>query len=206
VPLPENMGCTSAVKLRFTPGTAVHLNVHQFIADKDNQEPFSRSGQLQFMKIASTVVALAVLASCLVSACAATATSSFAVTVTVVNSCRASASAMTFGSYADAVANATSSVSVTCSSATPYNVGLSARLANGATVPAQVTTGSSPAVLGYALLPGSAHTVNSNKTETTDPLAATSNGFSQPLPVHGRNGWAQYVVPGSDMLIVTVTY
>src|SRR5580693_10083375 len=71
----------------------------------------------------------------------ATATNTFAVTATVVATCQVSATALGFGNYTGVVHPASSTVSVTCTDTTPYNVGLSAGLATGATVTARSMTG-----------------------------------------------------------------
>ena len=63
-----------------------------------------------------------------------TATGSFSVTATVAPSCSITANTLNFGSYTGAIANSTSTISVTCANGSPYNVGLDAGTAPGATV------------------------------------------------------------------------
>jgi len=163
------------------------------------------------MKSASTALVLAVLSSSLVPARAATRTASFAVTATVQNTCLASANNMMPRSYAGAWTNTASPVSVTCNSPAPYNVSINVKSASGSALPGQIPPtqilpGASPAVLSYALLPGSAPAVKSIQTADANPVPANSSGSPQAFAARGQSGWAQYLVPGSDTLIVTVTY
>jgi spore coat protein U-like protein len=101
------------------------------------------------MKFALSAVVLVSMVSGLASrpALAATATTTFGVNATVQATCLVSATAMAFGTYTGAVATSTSAVSVTCTNTTPYNVGLSAGLATGATVTTRSMTGPAAALL-----------------------------------------------------------
>jgi spore coat protein U-like protein len=162
------------------------------------------------MKSALSVFALGFLALGLAprAAVAATASASFAVTATVQAGCQVSANAMTFGTYTGVVANAASTVSVTCSNSTPYNVGLSAGMASGATVAARMMTGPGTALLGYALSSNPRGIVNWGQTVGTDTVAGCGNGSAQALSVHGQIPAGQYVAAGAyaDTITVTVTY
>ena len=114
---------------------------------------------------------------------------------------------MAFGTYNGAVANSTSTVSVTCTNTTPYNVGLNAGTATGATVTTrQMTNGS--AVLSYSLTSDSGHSVNWGNTVGTNTVAGTGNGSAQSLTVYGQVAAGQYVTPGAyaDTITATVTY
>ncbi len=139
---------------------------------------------------------------------AATATSSFAVSATVASTCLVSATSLGFGSYSGLVAPATSTVSVTCTNTTPYNVGLSAGLGTGATVTARKMTGPASALLSYGLFQDAGHTLGWGVTAGTDTVAGTGNGATQPITVYGQIPTAQYVAPGvyADTITVTVTY
>lgn len=162
------------------------------------------------MKVATCLFALGILASGPTStpAKAATLTTSFGVSVTVQASCLVTASSMTFGTYSGAAVNATSTVSVTCTNSTPYNVGLSAGMATGSIVDTRKMTGPGSATLGYALASNSQGTVNWGQTVGTDTVAGTGNGSTQALTVRGQIPAGQYVAPGSysDSVTVTVTY
>ena len=141
-------------------------------------------------------------------AVAATVTTTFGVTATVQATCLVSATAMAFGTYTGVVANSTSTVSVTCTNTTPYNVGLSAGLATGATVIARKMTGPASALLGYALFSDAARTVNWGQTVGTDTVTGTGNGSAQAITVYGQTAATQFVAPGAytDTITATVTY
>ena len=166
-----------------------------------------RRSALEFALLASRVGFLA-LGLFALPADAVTATSSFAVSVTVASTCLVSATSMGFGTYTGQVAPASSTVSITCTNSTPYNVGLSAGLGTGATVTARKMTGPASALLAYELFQDAGHSVGWGVTAGTDTVAGTGNGASQPITVYGQIPTAQYVAPGAyaDTITVTVTY
>ncbi len=139
---------------------------------------------------------------------AATQTTTFQVTATVAATCLISATDLAFGSYTGALAAATSTISVTCTNTTPYNVGLSAGTATGATVTTRKMTGPAAALLNYALYRDSGHTQNWGTTIGTDTVTGTGNGSAQALTVYGQVAAGQYVTPGSyvDTITATITY
>lgn len=141
------------------------------------------------------------------SAIAATATTTFGVTATVQATCLISATTMAFGTYTGVVANSTSTVSVTCTNTTPYNVGLDAGLATGATVTTRKMAGTGGALLNYALYSDSARTLNWGNSSGSW-VAGTGNGSAQTLTVYGQVAAAQYLAPGSysDTITATVNY
>lgn len=81
----------------------------------------------------------------------ATASASFGVTTIVQASCQASPTRATFRTYAAALANATSSVSVTCTNPTPYDVTLGTDSTVAAVIAAFKLIGSGSAVSSLAL-------------------------------------------------------
>lgn len=138
----------------------------------------------------------------------ATATTTFSVTSTVLSACTISANALKFGTYSGVLINSTSSVSVTCTKTTTYNVGLSAGLATGATVTNRSMTGPSSALLGYKLFSNAGYTTNWGNTVGTDTLAGTGNGAQQSLTVYGQIPSGQFPRPGNyaDTITATITY
>jgi spore coat protein U-like protein len=64
-------------------------------------------------------------------ASASTATTTFSVSATVQSTCMISASNLAFGNYSGSLINMTTTLSVTCSNSTTYNVGLNAGTASG---------------------------------------------------------------------------
>jgi spore coat protein U-like protein len=162
------------------------------------------------VKSALPAITLGILALGLtpIAAIAATATTTFSVTATVQATCLVSATPMAFGTYTGAGATSTSAVSVTCTNTTPYNVGLSAGSATGATVTTRSMTGPGAALLGYALFSDAARTVNWGQTIGTDTVTGTGNGLAQAITVYGQAAGSQYVAPGAytDTITATVTY
>jgi spore coat protein U-like protein len=103
---------------------------------------------------------------------------------------------------------ATTTVQVTCTNTTPYNVGLNPGTAIGATVTTRKMTGPASATLNYALTQDSGHVTNWGQTVGTDTVAGTGNGSAQTLTVYGILAAGQYPAPGaySDTITATVTY
>lgn len=157
--------------------------------------------------VAATLGSVALLVSA-TAAVAATASTTFAVSATIQATCTISATPLAFGTYTGVVANSTSSLSVTCTNTTPYNVGLNAGTAKGATVTTRQMTGPNSALLNYALFSDTARTLNWGNTVGTDTVAGTGNGSVQAVTVYGTIPAGQYLAPGnySDTIVATVNY
>jgi spore coat protein U-like protein len=142
------------------------------------------------------------------SADAATATTTFAVTATVAATCIIAAAPLPFGTYSGVVDAVSSTVTVTCTNTTPYNVGLSAGLAPLATVTTRGMVGPGAAVLGYGLFTNAGHTTNWGQTVLTDTVAGIGNGAAQPITVFGQIPASEFVAPGAyaDTITATVTF
>ncbi len=139
---------------------------------------------------------------------AATATSNFTVSATVQATCLISAGNLSFGTYTGSQVDASSTISVTCTNTTPYDVGLSAGTTTGATTSTRKMAGTGGATLNYALYTDSGHLSNWGNIVDTDAVEGTGNGSAQSLTVYGRLPAAQYVTPGaySDTITATITY
>ena len=139
---------------------------------------------------------------------ATTATATFLVTATVASTCTISTTPLAFGSYTGALSQVNTTVTVTCTNTTPYNVGLNAGLAAGATVTNRSMTGPASALLSYQLFRDAGHTLNWGTTIGTDTVAVTGNGAAQVQTVYGQIPAAQFVAPGAytDTITATVTY
>jgi spore coat protein U-like protein len=138
---------------------------------------------------------------------ASTVQTTFTVTATVQATCTISAGNLAFGTYTGVVANSTSTITVTCTNTSPYNVGLNPGATTGATVTTrQMLNGA--ATLNYALFQDNGHTKNWGQTVGTDTVAGTGNGAAQTLTVYGQVAAGQYPTPGSysDTITATVTY
>jgi spore coat protein U-like protein len=135
-------------------------------------------------------------------------TTSLTVTVVVQATCTIAANPLGFGTYSGSLINSTSILSVTCTNTTPYNVGLSAGTATGATVTNRSMTGPAAALLGYKLFSDSGRTTNWGDTVGTDTLAETGSGSAHSLTVYGQIPAGEYVPPGSyaDTITATVIY
>jgi spore coat protein U-like protein len=138
-------------------------------------------------------------------------TSQFAFTVSaaLVAGCNVGATTLNFGStgsLASAI-NAASTVTATCTSTTPYNIGLNAGTATGATVTTRKMT-SGGATINYSLYSDSARTTNWGNTVGTDTVSGTGSGLGQGYTVYGRVPSQTTPAPAtySDTIVSTVTY
>jgi spore coat protein U-like protein len=106
------------------------------------------------------------------------------------------------------VVNSTTTISVTCTNTTSYNVGLNAGTASGATVANRSMTGPAAALLGYKLFRDSGRTTNWGNTVGTDTLPGTGSGVNQTLTVYGQIPAREFPRVGSytDTIIATITY
>lgn len=166
------------------------------------------------MKLSMLAIA-GVIAVASFGATAATATNTFQVQTNVQASCTVAAAPLTFANV-DPIANQTTAtdgsttISVTCSNTTPYNIGLSAGNGSGATVSGRkMTIGASSDTLDYALFTDSNRSQNWGETVDVDTVADIGSGQSQPFTVYGRipsgQGTAK-VGAYTDTITVSVSY
>ncbi|WP_459252347.1 Csu type fimbrial protein [Paraburkholderia xenovorans] len=121
-----------------------------------------------------------------------TATNTFTVTLTLTANCSISANPLNFGSngvLATAV-NQQTTVAVTCTNTTPYNVGLDAGSVSGSTVTnrlmAGTATGNTSTTVGFNLYQDAGHTVTWGNTQGTNTVSGTGTGSSQSIVVYGQ--------------------
>lgn len=140
---------------------------------------------------------------------AATVTDSMPVTITIENACEISTSPTTldFGTQGVLSANvdSTSTLSVTCTTAAPYNIGFNGG-ASGNVNARTMTDGTD--FVGYQLYLEAARTTVWGDTVGTDTVASTGTGSVQQFTVYGRVP-AQATPPAgtyNDTVTVTVTY
>jgi spore coat protein U-like protein len=142
---------------------------------------------------------------------AATSTTTFPVSATVLSACSVTANPLAFGSYNPTAAtnlDATTTLSVLCTIGTSFQVGLNQGAGTGATVTSRLMTGGSN-TLGYALYQDTARTTNWGNTPGTDtPAAVTAPATATSLTVYGRVPSGQNVpaTTYNDTITVTVTY
>lgn len=145
-------------------------------------------------------------------ALAATETTTFGVSATVADSCNVTATALGFGSYDPIGAtdlDATTTIDVTCSNGTAYDVGLNAGTTTGATVTTRQMQHSTSGTLNYSLFSDSARSANWGDAGGTDVVADTGTGAAKTHTVYGRIPSGQSTSPTgsySDTITVTVTY
>jgi spore coat protein U-like protein len=120
-----------------------------------------------------------------------------------------SASALNFGTQGVLAANVdqTSTIQLTCTNTTPYNIGLNAGTGTGATVATRKLT-SGANTINYTLYSNSGRTTVWGNTVGTDTVAATGNGAAQNYTVYGRIPPQTTPAPGNyaDTITITVTY
>ncbi len=157
------------------------------------------------------LVSVAVVLATPAAGIAATATTTFQVTATVLSVCTVSATNLAFGNY-DASSgtpnDASSTVTTTCSNTTAYTVALNAGTGSGATVALRKMTNGAN-TLNYSMYTTAGRTtVWGDGTLSTVTQAGTGNGSGQALTVFGRIPTSQYVTAGSytDTVTATVTY
>ena len=152
------------------------------------------------------IVALA-LSSAAAIAGAATNTATFVVSATVQATCLITADNLDFAAYTGAIAQATATITITCSDSIPYNLGLNAGSASGATVEARAMT-SGGDTIAYALFRDPAYTENWGDTPGVDTAEATGTGSPTISTVYGQIAAGQYVAPSAytDTVTATVTY
>ena len=144
------------------------------------------------------------------SAFASTTTSTFQSQITIAASCTIlSTTTLDFGSNGVLTANVdqTNTIQVQCTNTTPFNIGLNAGTASGATVTTRKMTNGANTV-NYSLYSDPGRSVNWGNTVGTDTVASTGNGASQSFTVYGRVPAQTTPAPATytDTVTVTVTY
>lgn len=140
---------------------------------------------------------------------AVSAPASMVVTATVVNACIVVAAPLVFGNYdptSTSDTDGTSTVGVTCTTGTPYNVRIGP--GGGSTVTARRMSFGSD-TLPYALYLDSGHALNWGQTDTVDTKAGSSLGVLQNFTVYGRipkNAASSPAGAYTDTVTVTVSY
>ena len=141
---------------------------------------------------------------------AATTTTTFPVTATVLQTCLVAALPLAFGNYDPAAGtdlDAATTLTATCTIGTAYNVGLSAGLGSGATVASRKMTNGAN-TLNYTLYQEALRTTVWGNTPPTDTVNATAGALPTVHNVYGRVFSGQNVpaLLYSDTITVTVTY
>jgi len=133
------------------------------------------------------------------------ASTTFLVVADVPPSCSVSADNLNFGNYNMVQLDATATVSATCTSSAPYNIGLNQGVASGATVSNRRMTGPAARQLNYSLFSDAGRTTNWGNTVGTDTVPGTGTGSAQTFTVFGRIPASQPQPPGAYSDTITVT-
>lgn len=142
---------------------------------------------------------------------AQTATTQFNVQITIVAECQIdSATDMDFGTVGvlDENVDATSTITVTCTSGTGYDIGLDPGQGAGATVATRLMTGPDGEAVEYSLYQNAARTIVWGDTIGTDTVTGAGTGTPQTYEVFGRVLPQDTPQPGTytDVVTVTVTF
>ncbi len=167
------------------------------------------------LKIALTALTAATLSLAGLQAQAATVTANLGVTATVISSCVVSGGTINFGSAIDPTVaavplDASTTLTVQCTSTTPYSVALNAGVnagGNSAFSARKIKNGL--ATLGYQLYADALRTIVwGDGTNVSLASPGVGTGSNQSLTVYGRLPSLTGAVPGTytDTVTVTVTY
>jgi len=133
----------------------------------------------------------------------------FTVSLTLQANCTIGATALAFGTTGvlGGAINQQTTVSVTCTNTTPYNVGLDAGSVAGSTVAARLMAGTAAGNTGttvaYQLYQDAGHGTVWGNTQGTDTVAGTGTGSAQPINVYGQV--PSQATPRPDTYQATVT-
>jgi spore coat protein U-like protein len=141
----------------------------------------------------------------------ANATGTFAVSITIVGTCTIATNPLAFGTVStgtSGAANANATLSVTCPTGLPYNIGLQSVNAGGSGGGGTMKSGA--LTLAYNLYQNSTNTTPWGNTAGTNTVAATGNNAAQTQTVYGQvtQAAANGATAGAytDTVTVTVFY
>lgn len=145
-------------------------------------------------------------------AVAGTATATFNVTANITSACTVQASDLNFGTYADVDLDGESTITVTCTNTTAWEVGLNSGSSTGSTVNNRRMIGPGPSNLNYNLFTDAARTITWGDRDILprqSTVTGTGTGSAQALTVFGRVPAGQLTSnPGAylDTITVTITF
>lgn len=141
----------------------------------------------------AALAACSVLGTAALDAEAATAATTFQVQITLVASCAINATNLNFGSGVGLLTVAVSgstTLSVTCSNTTPYNVALDGGTVSTSTVTSRLmagtAAGNTSTTLGFQLYSNSGLTTVWGNTQGTNTVSGVGSGAAQTLNVYGQ--------------------
>jgi spore coat protein U-like protein len=140
-----------------------------------------------------------------------TGTATFNVTLTLQANCSISANPLNFGSNGvlSTAINQQTTVAVTCTNTTPYNVGLDAGTVVGSTVASRLlagtATGNTGTTVGFELYQDAGHTTIWGNTQGVNTVAGTGTGSSQSINVYGQVPTQATPKPDTYQTTITAT-
>ena len=164
------------------------------------------------MRIAEKwMVLAATLAFCGPAAAATSITTTFQAKIVINAQCLInSANTLDFGTNGVLAANIDlpTTLSVTCTNLTTYNIGLDGGLNGSGVAARKMKGGPSNELINYSLFTNSGRTTNWGNTIGTDTVSATGNGALQSYTIYGRVPPQTTPKPGTyaDTITLTVTY
>ncbi|WP_370467323.1 spore coat U domain-containing protein [Caballeronia sp. BR00000012568055] len=162
-------------------------------------------------RVAVTGMALALAgAAPLLADAASPKTTTFTVSLTIQADCSITANSLDFGTTGLITSNIdqSTSLAVTCSQGTAYNVGLDQGSVTGSAIGTRLLGGSGSNTVNFGLYRDSARSQNWGNTVGTDTLSGTGNGSAQALTVYGRVPTQTAPAAGaySSTITATVTF
>ena len=143
---------------------------------------------------------------------AGTVTATFNVTATINPACTIQAGDLNFGAYAQAQVDGQSTITVTCTNTTAWEVALNEGSSVGATIGNRRMTGPGPSNLNYGLFTDAARSITWGDHPALpgqNTVSGAGTGSAQALTVFGRIPAGQRTPrPGTflDTITVTVTF
>lgn len=141
-----------------------------------------------------------------------TAQTSFLVTLLLQANCTISATALDFGTQGvlAAAVQGQSTVNVTCTNTTPFNIGLDGGNVAGSTVAARLLGGAGAGNAGvtipFQLYSNSGRTTVWGNTQATNTVGGVGTGAAVPFPVYGQiPAQATTPAPGNYQASITAT-
>lgn len=121
-----------------------------------------------------------------------TATASFKVSLTLKPDCDITANPLNFGSVGVVAAalSQSTTLAVTCTNSTPYNIGLDQGTVAGSVVGTRLmagtAAGNTSSTIGFRLYSDSAHTTIWGNTQGTNTVGGTGTGAALSVPIYGQ--------------------
>lgn len=140
-----------------------------------------------------------------------TSTANFNVTLTLQANCGITANPLNFGTSGvlSTAINQQSTVAITCTNTTPYNVGLDAGTVTGSTVASRLlagtATGNTGTTVNFELYQDTGRTTIWGNTQGTNTVAGTGTGAAQTIPVYGQVPTQSTPKPDTYQTTVTAT-